>query len=75
MVTPVLGRFEVLLHQIAAVAVLHDLPVGHLVALADGLLREMLRLVMRMRRVMMLLGSVVRPAGVMMLRRGVVARV
>jgi hypothetical protein len=35
-----IGRFEVLLHHRAAMAVPHDLPVGHAVALVDRPLRK-----------------------------------
>ena len=35
MVMPIPGRFEIVAHQFPAAAVLHDLFVGHLVALSD----------------------------------------
>ena len=67
------GLFEVLLHHRAAVLVLHELLVGHAVALADCALREILmlglRLMMRF-RVMTRLALVMRAS--VMARRAVV---
>jgi hypothetical protein len=53
MMMPRLGRGELLLHQFPAIAVLHDLPIIHLVALTDRRARQVHGRVARMARAMM----------------------
>ena len=64
---PMRRRCKLLLHQRAAAAVTHDLPVAHAVARADGAAREMRRACRPMGPVTGMRAPMVRPRGAMML--------